>query len=86
MSDIPEEDWEKYLQETDKTTIEDKMMIEACMGCLSEEEQQIVILHAVAGLKHREIAGILSINLSTALSKYNRALKKMRKYIREGER
>ncbi|MBQ6150822.1 MAG: RNA polymerase sigma factor, partial [Mogibacterium sp.] len=40
---------------------------------------QIVVLHAMTGFRHREIAEILDIPTGTVLSKYNRALKKMRK-------
>ena len=48
------------------------------MRNLSEEERQIVMLHAVAGFKHREIAATLDLPLATVLSKYNRALKKLK--------
>ena len=53
------------------------------MKILSDEERQIVTLHAVSGFKHREIAGFLDIPLPTVLSRYNRALKKLRKYLTE---
>ena len=43
-----------------------------------EEERQIILLHAVTGLKHREIAGLMELPLATVLSKYHRGLKKMR--------
>ena len=49
-----------------------------------EEERQIILLHAVSGLKHREIAELLEKPLSTVLSKYNRGLKKMKIQL-EGE-
>ena len=38
----------------------------------------MILLHAVSGLKHREIAELLEIPLATALSKYHRGLKKLR--------
>ena len=57
---------------------EDRMMLAALLRLLTEEERQIVVLHAVSGMKHREIAALLKMNLSTVLSKYNRALKKLR--------
>ena len=38
----------------------------------------MVLLHAVSGLKHREIAALLELPLATVLSKYHRALKKLR--------
>ena len=60
---------------------DDKLVVDACLKHLSDEERQIVILHAVAGMKHRQIAEFLSIPLSTVLSKYNRSIKKMRSYI-----
>ena len=44
----------------------------------------IVLLHAVTGLKHREIAALLELPLPTVLSKYHRALKKMRSFL-EGD-
>lgn len=37
------------------------------------------------GLKHREVAAGLGLPLATVLSKYNRAMKKMQNYLREGE-
>ncbi len=48
---------------------------------LSPEENSIVVLHAVAGLKHRETAKLMGMPLSTVLSKYRRALEKLRKHI-----
>ncbi len=81
ISDIPEEDWERYLDSKEGITTEDKMIISACMNILSDDERQIVILHAVAGFKHKEIAHILNMHLSTVLSKYNRALKKLKTEI-----
>ena len=53
------------------------------MELLSDEERQIVILHAVAGFKHRETAKFLALPLSTILSKYNRAIKKLKNHIGE---
>jgi RNA polymerase sigma-70 factor (ECF subfamily) len=35
----------------------------------------------VSGLKHKEIAEGIGLNLSTTLSKYHRALKKLREYL-----
>lgn len=57
----------------------DRMVLETAMSILDAEERQIVVLHAMAGFRHREIAEILDIPTGTVLSKYNRAMKKMRK-------
>ena len=53
-------------------------MLQCAMSALSDTERQVVLLHAAAGLKHREIAGVLELPLATVLSKYHRALKKLR--------
>lgn len=56
---------------------EDRLVLETAFRVLSETECQIVILHAVSGLKHREIAKLLEIPLSTVLSRYHRGIKKL---------
>lgn len=53
------------------------------MKTLSEEEREIVTLHVVSGMKHREIAKLLHKPLSTVLSKYNRAIKKLQSVVKE---
>lgn len=67
-------------------TPEDAFILNECMNELSDEERQIVVLHAVSGFKHREIAAFLDMALPTVLSKYNRALKKLKKSLSKGER
>lgn len=57
---------------------DERLILEKCMKILTEKEQRIVVLHAVAGCKHREISQHLNIKTSTVLSKYHRALKKLR--------
>ncbi len=61
----------------------DKAVLEAALAILKEEEREIVLLHAGAGMKHREIAASLGMPLATVLSKYNRAIKKLKQYLRE---
>ena len=81
MADIPPENWEPYLQACENASPEDRQILTECMKLLSDEERQIVILHAVAGFKHRETAKLLELPLSTVLSKYNRAMKKLKNHI-----
>ena len=64
---------------------EDRLVLEALMNRLSDGEREIVLLHAVSGLKHREIAKVLSLPLSTVLSKYSRAMKKLKTGLAEME-
>lgn len=66
------------------TDSDDRIVLEAVLDLLSEEERQIVLLYAVSGLKHKEIAESIGLKLSTTLSKYHRALAKIRKHFTEG--
>lgn len=82
----------EYLDELDYVstkdfagTVEDSQIIASAMTVLSDEERQIVVMHAVAGLKHKDIGAMLSLPLATVLSKYNRALHKMRKHLTGGD-
>ena len=69
---------EDFVLHNSAVSSDDKLIIEACMTVLSVEERQIVVLHAVSGFKFREISKMLSLPLSTVISKYNRSLKKMK--------
>lgn len=80
---ISSEDYNYCFDDNESMTPEDKLVLQACMKLLSDEERQIVLLHAVAGWKHREIAEWMSLSLSAVLSKYNRALKKLKAYMKE---
>ena len=79
MVELSEETWNRLGEEDETVTAEDRVTLYACMEKLSEEERQIVVMHAVADVKHREIAAVLDLPLSTVLAKYHRALKKLRK-------
>lgn len=61
----------------------DRLTLEIAMSALSPEERQIVSLHAIAGLKHRETAELMGLPLATVLSKYHRALSKLKKRLKE---
>ncbi len=60
---------------------EDRMVLESAFTVLSKDDCQIVLLHAVSGMKHREIATLLDLPIATVLSKYNRGIKKLRKEL-----
>ena len=80
--DLEEHEWDTSFRiESETGTIEDRHLLEAALNLLWEEERQIILLHAVSGLKHREIAELLDMALATVLSKYHRGLKKLRKYL-----
>lgn len=62
---------------------DDAIVLRQAMQVLDSRERQIVVLHAVSGLRHREIAQVMGMPLSTVLSKYTRALHKLRKNLTE---
>lgn len=82
---LPEEDWAPYLSSQEGISAEDKLVLKECMQTLNDEERQIVVLHAVSGFKHREIASTLELPLSTVLSKYARAIRKLQNALQKGE-
>ncbi len=78
LCDLPAEDWEPFLRSREDISAEDRFLLEQCMKILSDEERQIVVLHAAAGFRHREIAQMMGLALPTVLSKYSRSLKKLK--------
>ncbi len=62
-----------------------KIVLKAALTLLDDEEARIVMLHASTGMKNREIAEILQLPLGTVLSKYHRAIKKLRNHLEEKE-
>ena len=87
---IRKEHGKTYIEEAEKTdptafsgveNTEQRLLLKATLDTLNNDERQIVMLKAVAGMKAREIGKVLEIPLNTVLSKYHRALKKMRLYI-----
>ena len=79
---LPE--WDAIPEEASGLSFEEKDLLGSALKLLDETERRIVILHAASGLKHREIAKQLDIPLPTVLSKYARAIKKLKKHM-EGD-
>ena len=79
------EDWQEQFSDRPDFSQEDLLTLRALLETLSDEERQIVSLHALGGLKHREIADMLELALPTVLSKYHRAMKKLGKAAEEAE-
>ena len=82
--ELSPEEWESIPAGEEQEAAEDRMALREALASLDSEERQIILLHAVSGLKHREIAGVLGRPLSTVLSRYQRGLKKLKKQL-EGE-
>lgn len=64
---------------------EDLLTLDTLLSLLGDQERQIVTLHALTGLKHREISQLLSLPLPTVLSKYHRAIKKLNAAWKEAD-
>ncbi len=62
---------------------QDRIVMKNLLEKLDEDERTIILLHAVSGYKHREIAQYLEKPLSTVLSRYNRGIKKLRKILEQ---
>ena len=75
---LSEAEWDAIPQQETGLTTEERTLLQHVLSRLGEEERRIVLLHAVTGLKHREIAALLELPLPTVLSKYHRAIRKMR--------
>ena len=56
-------------------------VIQTLLTKLEPNDRQIVVLHIVSELKHREIAEVLGLPLGTVLWKYNASLKKLKKLV-----
>ena len=75
---LDEEAWNAIPADAPDVEPEDRAVLQEALARLGAEERRIILLHAVAGLKHRETAQLLELPLSTVLSKYHRGLKKLR--------
>ncbi len=61
-----------------------KLLLKTIIESLEDEERQIFILNSIDNYKFREIANLLDLKLSTVLSKYHRAMKKIRSIYKDG--
>lgn len=81
---LTEEEWEAIPSGEDPDAGLDRLVLHQVLDTLDGAEREIILLHALSGLKHREIAQLMELPLSTVLSKYQRGLKKLKKQL-EGE-
>ena len=81
---LDEAEWNAIPAAPPGVSPEDRQVLQDALARLGAEERRIILLHAVAGLKHRETAQLLELPLSTVLSKYHRGLKKL-KALMKGE-
>ena len=60
-------------------------ILDDCRKILTDSEYEIVILSQIKGYKRREIAEMLNSNINTITWRYQQALKKLKKNIKEGD-
>jgi RNA polymerase sigma-70 factor (ECF subfamily) len=68
-------------EESHEDGLLDTLTLQAVLSQLGEDDRQIVIMHSVGGMKHREISELMDLPVATVLSKYNRSLKKIKTYL-----
>lgn len=76
--ELEEEQWNAIPAQAPGISHEDRLLVQNALAALEEQERRIVVLHAVTGLKHREVAALLELPLATVLSKYHRGLRKLK--------
>ena len=86
QADVGLEEWESREEgacwEPLEQAAERRVLLDA-LGRIGSQERQIILLHAAAGMKHKEVAKVLEMPLSTELSKYNRSMKKLQGILEE---
>ncbi len=71
---------EEFMLGSTEDKSEKQYIIKEILSHLKDEEREIVLMHVVGNLKHREIAKILDIPLGTVTWKYNDSIKKLKQY------
>jgi len=82
---MPYEDWERLTAHLPRVTSEDRLVLYAALYRLTESERKLIALHVVGGFLHRECAEMLHLPLSTVLSRYNRAMRKLQHALEESQ-
>lgn len=81
-AELDDSEWNAIPAEDSGLSYEERALLQEALAELSPDERRIVMLHAAAGMKHRETAELLEMPLPTVLSKYHRALKKLRAFMK----
>lgn len=77
------EDMENEVGFGDISNIEDRIVLEKMFEQLSTEDRNLIIMHDIGGLKHREIAKLLDMPLGTVMARYHRGIRKLQKEFGE---
>lgn len=84
-ADLDDSGWDAIPAEEKGISVEERALLQGALALLDKNERRVVMLHAAVGMKHREIAVLLEMPLATVLSKYHRAIKKLRAFMKGAE-
>ena len=77
------DDLENELGFEDMSSVENRMVLEKMFELLSVDDRNLIIMHDISGMKHREIAKLMDLPLGTVIARYNRGIRKLRKEFGE---
>ncbi len=80
---LTDDEWENAFSSNELMGHEEIMTIRKLIELLNDDERSIIILHAVSGLKFKDIARFTDLPTSTVLSKYYRGIAKLKKFYFE---
>ena len=69
---------DEYIFGSTQSNSEQQLIIEEMLKKLKDKEQEIVILHVIGDMKHKEIAKLLNMPLGTVTWTYSEAMKKLK--------
>lgn len=77
------DDMENELGFDDMSNADNRVVLQKMFELLSVDDRNIIIMHDIGGLKHREIAKLLDMPLGTEMTRYNRGIRKLQKEFGE---
>lgn len=72
-----------YIFGQQESTSEKELIVKEVLEYLDEVEREVVVMHVLGDLKHREIAEVLKKPIGTITWIYNKAIKKAKEKFRE---
>lgn len=79
--DTEDPSWQPYTEDAAAEQSAARDLLMRALSALTDQERRLIYLHVIASLKHREIAAALNLPLPTVLSRYHRAIGKLRRAI-----
>lgn len=79
--DTEDPSWQPYSEDLTGERSAARDSLAQALACLTDQERRLIYLHVIASMKHREIAAALDLPLATVLSRYHRAVRKLRREL-----